>query len=289
MPDTVGQQDLRGLDIDKLAKGYADQDFVFKNFLTVTPTSAREIRWYRKTSGVPDTTDTSGITASQIPGVAWGALPPIVEQSATRLSTQVRHYAVQSPWMSYADIRDSDLDMLAINVRDLTRAVANQVDYRIFDVLSGSVALSGAAAGTGWDDASNGNPINDLLSGATQIALQNYNISDLVVLLNPRQYQTLLNYLIVTKGSSIPSFSSGLAQNGVLMNVVGQKIVVSPNVTSGIVLQLVPQRTATWKQFTPITANVETKPGIGSQITVWEDGEIFVTDPNAGFMTTGAG
>src|SRR3990167_7885951 len=135
MPDTLGMADLRGMDVDKLAKGFADVDFVFKNFLTVTPTSAREIRWYRKTSGVLGSTDTTGITGSQIVGNAFGTLPPIAEQSVTRLTSYIKHFAIESPWFSYADIQDSDLDMLAINIRDLTRAVENQVDYRIFDVI----------------------------------------------------------------------------------------------------------------------------------------------------------
>ena len=284
MPDTLGMADLRGMDVDKLAKGFADVDFVFKNFLTVTPTSAREIRWYRKTSGVLDSTDTSGITASQIVGAAWGALPPVVEQSATRFTSYVKHFTVESPWFSYADIRDTDPDMMAINVRDLTRAVENQVDYRIFDVLSGTLALSGSAAGTGWDDATSGNPILDLISGATEIAKNNYDISNLVVLMNPNEYKNLLNYLIVTKGSSIPSFASQRVGDGVLTTVVGQKVVVSNNATIGFPMILVPQRVGTWKTFTPITAALEEKPLVGTKIRVAEDGEVIVTDPQAGYL-----
>jgi hypothetical protein len=288
MADTLGQIDLRGLNVDKLAKGYADQPFIFKNFLTVSPTSAREIRWFRKTSGVLDSTDTSGITTSQVALAAFGALPPIAEQSASRITSYAKHFAIESPWLTYADIKDTDPDMLAINVRDLTRAVQNQVDARIFDQLSGAVALSGAAAGTGWADATNGNPVLDLLSGATQIELKNYDTSSLVVLMNPQQKQDLLNYIISTKGSSIPQFASGRVKDGTLMTIVGQRVVVSPNATDGIVLQLVPQRAATWKTFTPITAITKDEPGVGVKIRVWEDGEILVTDPNAAFMTTGA-
>src|SRR3990167_2811429 len=284
MPDTLGMADLRGMDVDKLAKGFADVDFVFKNFLTVTPTSAREIRWYRKTSGVLDSTDTSGITASQIVGAAWGALPPVVEQSATRFTSYVKHFTVESTWFSYADIRDTDPDMMAINVRDLTTAVENQVDYRIFDVLSGTLALSGSAAGTGWDDATSGKPILDLISGATEIAKNNYDISNLVVLMNPNEYKNLLNYLIVTKGSSIPSFASQRVGDGVLTTVVGQKVVVSNNATIGFPMILVPQRVGTWKTFTPITAALEEKPLVGTKIRVAEDGEVIVTDPQAGYL-----
>src|SRR3990167_8106107 len=288
MPDTLGMADLRGMDVDKLAKGFADVDFVFKNFLTVTPTSAREIRWYRKTSGVLDSTDTSGITASKIVGAAWGALPPVVEQSATRFTSYVKHFAVESPWFSYADIRDSDPDVLATNVRDLTRAVENQVDARIYSIIS-APALSGTAVGTGWDDTTNGNPILDLLSGAKDIRSNGYDISNLVLLINPAEYKNLLNYVISVKGSSIPAFASQKAQDGVLMTIVGQRVVVSNNATTDQALILVPQRCATWKSFTPITAVTKEEPGVGVKVRVWEDGEVIVTDPNAAFMTTGAG
>lgn len=284
MADTVGMADLRGINVDKLAKGFADQEFVFKRFLTVTSTNAREIRWYRKTSGVLDSTDTTGITASQIAKVAFGALPPVREQSWTRITSYVKHFAVESPWMSYADIRDCDPDVLATNVRDLTRAVENQVDYRIFDVLSGTCALSGGGVAK-WETIGSCNPVRDLLSGATLIEEQNYNTSNLVVLMHPQQKLELLDWLISQKGSSIPNFSSEKVRDGALMALVGQRIVVSPNVTEGIIMQLVPQQAATWKQFTPITAVVKDEPGIGSKIRVWEDGEIIVTDPYAVCMT----
>jgi len=286
MADTLGQADLRGLNVDKLAKGYADQMFIFKKFLANSPTSAREIRWYRKTSGVLDSTDTTGITASQISKVAFGALPPIAEQSATRHTSYVKHFSVESPWFTYADIRDSDLDMLAINVRDLTRAVQNQIDYRIYDVLSGQVALSGAATAD-WDTIASCNPVRDLLSGANLIEQRNYDTSNLVVLMHPNQKKALLDWIITQKGTYVPGFATQKVQDGVIMNLAGQRIVSSPNATTGIIMQIVPQRCATWKSFTPITAITKEEPGIGVKVRVWEDGEVIVTDPNAMCMTTG--
>ena len=277
---------IRGIDIDKLAKGFAEEDIIFKNFLTVTPTSAREIRWYQKTAGLLDSVKTTGITGSSLTGMSQLALPTVVEANWTRQTSYVRKFFVESPWISYEDLNDSDPDVLATNIRDLTRAVNNQVDQRIYSVLSGSLLLSGAGMGT-WTSGSVGNPILDLLSGSANIRGKSYNIDNIIVLVHPTDYKNLLNWVITLKGSSIPGFSSDKAQSGVLMSLVGNKIVVSNNCTLGMAVMLVPQQVATWKTFMPTTAQQKEEVGIGIKIRVWEEGEILLTDPNAGFVIKG--
>lgn len=288
MADTSGMAEIRGIDIDKLAKGFAEEEFIFKQFLTVTSTSAREIRWYQKTAGTLDSTDTTGMTSSRISNAASLALPEVIEDSWSRQTSYIKKYFAESPWISEEDINDSDIDVLAGNVRAVTRAVASQVDKRIYSVLSGSLSLKSNACGTGWDDTSNGNPILDLLSGATAIRTYNYDISNLKVLMHPTDYKNLLNYIITVKGSSIPAFASTKVENGVLMTIVGQSIVVSNNCDSGTPVQIVPQRVATWKSFMPITSAVKTEEGIGRKIRVWEEGEIILTDPYAGHVIQAA-
>lgn len=283
-PDTLGQQDVNGLNIDKLIKGYQDEEFVFKNFLTVTPTANRQMRWWQNLSAnTLDSTDTSNITASQVLS-AYGTLPAIAEQSTTQMNTYVKHFHIGSPWFTYADIKDSDPDMFALNIKGLVRGIQNQVDFRILDVMSGSVLLSGAAAGTGWGDTSNGNPFLDLLSGSTEIRKKGYDISNVVAWVNPNDYKDLFNYFITVKGASVPAFASGKVADGVITKIANVGIVVSNNATTGQVLMLVPQRAATWKTFTPLTSFVDEKPGMGTQIRVWEDGEICFTDPNAAYL-----
>ena len=154
MADTSSMAEIRGIDIDKLAKGFADEESFFKKFVVVSATSAREVRWYQKTSGYLDSTDTTGITASQIANVAPKARPVVVEQSWTRNTSYVKKFFVESPTISDEDIRDSDIDILATNVRDLVRAVERQIDARIYTVIStGTGVLTGASTQDGWDDA----------------------------------------------------------------------------------------------------------------------------------------
>ena len=87
MADGNAQADIRGLDIDKLAKGFADEMFVLKSYQAASTTSAREVRWYKKTPGVLDTEDTTGITDSFISGT-HKARPFVTEQTWTRQTNQ---------------------------------------------------------------------------------------------------------------------------------------------------------------------------------------------------------
>ena len=285
-----GEQNIRGIDIDKLAKGFADEVLVLKHHVTVSTTAAREIRWYQKTSGFLDSVDTTAITGSQIANTSFRSLPVVVEQSWTRQTSYVRKYFVESPLISEEDIKDTDIDILATNIRDLVRAVANQVDTRIFNVLSESLSpsniLTTAATADGWDDASTGNPILDIMVGNQKIRAQGYDAKEVVLYINSIEHKNLLNYLINVKGSSIPSFSSQKVMTGVVMEILGNQVIVSENATTDYALQFIPNRSCTWKQFMPITSAVITDTGIGRKIRVWEEGEALLTDPKSVHLIT---
>lgn len=282
----ISQANIRGIDIQKLATGFADEENVFKKFLTVVPTSAREIRWCQKTPGFLDSSDTTGITASQIANNSQLGLPVIVQPAWTRLTSYVREYMAESPWISDQDIQDSDPDVFATIVRDTVRGVENQVDIRIYAGLSGGFALSGNAAGTGWGDATNGNPIQDLLSGSRLIRVQRYDTTNLVALMHPQETQKLLTYLITTKGSSIPNFSSSLVADGVLLRLLNFRIVESANCDANTVLGFVPGKQK-WKTFTPISTAVIDNPLIGKKFRCREEGEFLLENPSAGFALRG--
>ena len=290
MADTSGEQDIRGINIDKLAKGFADEENVFKKFVTVSKTSAREVRWYSKTAGFLDTPDTTAITTSHIPNVAERAQPFVVEQSWTRTTSYVKKFFVESPTISEEDIRDTDVDILATNVRDLVRAVARQVDSNIYNTITESQTpvniQTAAATGTGWDDTTTGNPILDILTGKKNLRTYGYNPEGAVIAMDSIAHRDLLNWLINVKGSSIPSFSVEKVKSGVVMEILGCNVVVSENVVTDSVAMWIPNRAATWKQFMPLTSVVITDPGIGRKIRVWEEGVCLLTDPKAVHLIT---
>jgi len=297
MADQSGQADIRGINIDKLAKGFADEENVFKKFVTVSKTSAREIRWYQKTAGFLDSADTAGITASHISNVADKSLPVVTEQTWTRNTSYVKKFFVESPIISMEDIKDSDIDVLATNVRDLVRAVARKVDLRIYSVITEAAAATPtvpnptnvettAATADGWNDAATGDPIADILVGKRKIRVNGYNPEGSILLMNPIEHQFLLQYLINVKGSSIPQFSSEKVKSGVVMEILGCNVVVSQNATTDYVIQWVPSRSATWKSFVPMTSVVMDEPGIGKKIRCWEEGECLLTDPKSVHIIT---
>ena len=287
MADKSGQADIRGLDIDKLAKGFADEANVLKNFVQVSKTSAREIRWYKKTAGFLDSPDTTAITASQIENTSFRSLPVVVEQSWTRTTSYIKKYFVESPLISEEDIKDTDVDILATNIRDLVRGVARRVDARIYAAITGDGSIgTGAATADGWDDAATGDPIKDLLLAKETIRNSNYDPEGAILYIHPTEHSHLLEYLISVKGSSIPQFASQKVQTGVVMEILGLRVVVNTNATTDQALIFVPQRTATWKSFMPMTSVVMMDPGIGRKIRVWEEGECLVTDPGAAYLVT---
>ena len=292
MADASGQADIRGIDIDRLVKGFADEENVFKRFVVNSTTSAREIRWYQKTSGFLDTPDTSGITTSHISNNASGALPFVAEQSWTRNTSYVKKFFVESPLFSIEDLKDSDVDLLATNVRDLVRAVQRKQDLRIYSVITEAAAATptipnptlvntAAASGTGWDDATNGDPIDDILLGKQKIRANGYDPEGSVLLMNPIEHRFLLDYLINTKGSSIPQFSSEKVRDGVVMEILGCNVLVSQNATTDYVIQWIPDRSATLKTFMPITSAVMDDPGIGKKVRIWVESECLLTDPKS--------
>lgn len=291
---TSGMSEIRGIDIQKLAVGFADEENVLKKFVTNATTSAREIRWYQKTAGFLDTPTTNDTAISLMYNTSKFARPAITEQSWTRMTSYVKTFMVESPLISLSDIKDSDPDVWGGNVRDLVRAVERKVDLRIFSILfnaleatptlpltNGAVTVQTTAATACWDVAATMDPITDILNGKQKIRVYGYDPEGSVLGMNSYEHKCLLAWLINTKGSSIPQFASQKVESGVVMELLGCRVVVSENFTTDWVYQFVPQRSATWKSFTGLTTAVIEEPLVGRKIRILEEGECLLTDPKA--------
>jgi len=287
MVDTSGQADIRGLDIQKLAVAYEDEARIFKKYVNVSNTPNREIRWFFKTAGILDSTDTTGITASQIYNTAELAQPVVVEQSWTRNTSYIKKYFVESPWIPEEDIKDSDVQVFSENLRDLVTAVENQEDARIYSVMSegqSPVNINTNATAAAWNTASytSVNIIEDLMEAKQNIRV-NSRISPegAILFLNSLQHRSMMNWLIDGKGSSIPQFASQRVVDGIVMEILGLRVVISENVVADSCPVVVPDLAVQLKVFMPITTAVKIDEGIGRKIRVWTESEAILIRPKA--------
>ena len=290
--DTVGEQDIRGIDHTKFVTGFADEDSLLKGLVTVKKAKNRQIRWFSKTAGFLDTVDTTDNTLSRIFNVPERALPEIVSQSWTRNDSFVKKFMADSEMISEEDLLDNDVDAMGTTLRDIIRSVANQVDIRIYSTLIEAAAgtpttpnptntLTTVAIADGWDDAVTGDPIKDILIGNQKIRAQSYDTNSIVLYVNPVEHLNLMVYLISVKGSSIPAFSSQAVVKGQVMELLGNRVIVSQNATTDFALQFVENRSAEWRTFTPLTSHILDFPGLGKKVRVLERGEGLLTNPKS--------
>lgn len=296
MADTTGQADIRGLDINKIATGFAEEyPSPLRRIIRESNTSAREIRWWKKTAGFIDTTDTSGMTASRIGYQSELSLPEVVSQTMTRQTSYVKIFKANSQSISEEDKKDSDPDIYGAHIRDIVRAVQRQVEQRIYDVL-GEATTSGtpnptnvptaAATADGWNDTATGDPIADINAGIESLKLYSYSTEDIYICMNQAEEKHLKNYLINVKGSSIPGYSSDQVTKSNIMSLLGCKIIVSPLFTTDYVLMLTPAM-AVWKSFMPLNTKEVYDEITGSyKIVCKESGECLLENPNAGYWIT---
>ncbi len=299
--DGSAEKDIRGINIDKLAKGFGELLPTFKNYVQKSTTKARELRWWRKgltlaTAQNPlDTLTTQGVTGSMMSNTAFKARPFVVEQKWERQTSHIKKYFVESPLISIEDIKDNDIDVLAGNVKELVKAVHFKVDRRIYDVITEATTtgtpnpttVNTAASVDGWQATATCNPILDLLNAKMMLADSGYDPEGATCLMTPLEHKSLLNFLINVKGSSIPPFATEKVRSGIVMQLLGLNIAVSPNATDDFVITFLKTAT-TWKQFMPLSSVVIDEPMIGKKIRVMEEGEAILEHPKAVHILTDA-
>jgi hypothetical protein len=279
MADTIGMADIRGLDIDKVAKGYAERTYIFKNLCTVSSMEGDSIRWYQRTAAHLTATSPSTIPVAPL------AQFTNLEVSWTRYTSYPRKYGVEG-FISNEDIKSADPNVLTTTIEQLTFAVVKAVDADIFTVITDTLGTGSAGVNTvtstaAWGAGSGQDPIEDCLEALYDIESYDYDTSTAVLVLSPLDKKTLLTWLISTKGTSIQNFASTAVVNGELTKFLGMKVLVSNNVTADYAVVLIPQKAATFKQYTPTTARTIEEVGLGQKIRVWEAGITLLTDPKA--------
>lgn len=292
MADTVGQADIRGLDIQELVTGFADEDLVLEKYARQSTTSSREIRWFQKTAGYVSPATTTGITSNLANLTSSRAVSPVTAQSWTRNTSYVKTFKLESETISDDDIEDSDVDVLGTMIKDLAIGVNSLSDTRCYNVLTENLSpsniLTTAATADGWDDNATGNPVLDILTGIQKIRAQRYIIDNerkAVLYINSIEYKNLVNYLISVKGSSAPGIAEKL-MSGVLNEILNCMVVVSENATTDYALIFLPNKSFAWKSFRPLISIVSVIDGIGKKIIIKKQGEALLEHPKSVHLTT---
>lgn len=285
MADSVEMQDIRGLDIDKLAKGFAEEDYIFKSDCQIASFTGDSVRWYQKTAGTLTAT-----TPSATKNVSPLSHPTTLEVTWTRNTSYIKKYFVEG-FISMEDIKTADLDVLATTIRDLTRVITRDVDQDIYSIMSDGWVAGAAApsninyltASAPWNIASftGVDIVADIMQAKRKIWTYSYNPEGASLYLSPLDYEKMVTWLISSKGSSIPGFSSEKVRSGTVMQILGLNVKVSNNVGASGALVIIPQRATTFRQGDDTTARVLEDQGIGTRVRVWESGIAYNTDPKA--------
>ena len=277
MADEAGQTLIRGLDIDKASKDMFEEALIFKGRLKQESTSSREIRWYQKTSGYLTAT-----APGKISNIAYGARPFVLRQSWTRNTSYTKKYLLDSELIDMEDETDSDVQVFMNNAEDLTAAVANALDGDIWDVVSESQSpsnINDVTSTAAWDAASGQNPYEDVAEAEQLIREQTKRNPVLTIYLSAKDHKNLKVWLVTTKGSSIPGFSSQLVENKQLLVFDGKQVIVSQNVTADFAMVANLERGATYKEFMGLRTWIITEEGIGRKIRIGTNGIALLVRP----------
>lgn len=282
MADTVGMQDIRGLNIEKAVTGFALQSYVFKDRLCLVQSSSSwQERYYEETAA--DLT-ASG-TGNSVEGVPRLATYPHGEVSWTQRNSYHKKFGMETR-ISYEDEISDDVDVIARSLLRIGRAVAKAVDAEIWDVITeGRTAVNinsvTITAGYEWDSAtlSARDPIQDILNAKKAIAEQNYDPEGAFLCLSPKDYANLLGNANVRNAGQF--YTASVTERGEVGQICGLRILVSNNVTADYACVVVGKEAATWKQLAALQTRVIEDAGIGKTIRAWEIGVCQLKNPKA--------
>ena len=277
MADTSGQALIRGINLDKKARNYQNEESIFYKEVNVTKSSSREIRYYQRTSGYLTATSPASIV------VAEGALPFVLETSWSRNTSYTKKYSVDSPMITVEDIKDSEVRVFMDNLEEITGAVVNERDGDIFDIATENqspVNINSVTTTSAWDSASGQDPNEDVAE-----ALQKIREQTKKKIVNPKLYvsakgeKDLKVWLTSMKGSSWSELASKIVVDGVLARFAGCQVVVSENVTADYALVADLKKSTEYFEFFALTTAIIEEKLIGRKIRVMTNGIAVLTRP----------
>ena len=281
MADSVGMQDIRGLNVEKTVTGFALTEYVFKQLCIVASTSAWQDRYFQETAA-----DLTGGATDSIEGVPRLANFPFGEVNWTQQNSYMKKHAFETR-ISWEDAKTNDIDVIARSLLRIARGITKSVDTDIWDVLTENqtavnITTVAISAGNEWDSSTiaNRDPIQNILDAKRTIAEQDYNPDNNGhLLLSPKDFANLLGNANIRNAGQF--YSDDVTRNGKVGFIAGLKILVSNNVTADYAAVVIAKEALTWKEVQGLTVKTIEDPGIGFTIRAWEIGVAQLKNPKA--------
>lgn len=280
----VGSEGLRAEVVSELVKQIAEPAYKFKQACSIVPTNAWKNTFFRENTAIP-----AGQTGNETKGIPRGANFPQYSLGWEEVSVRIVKHGLEEnlPW---EDILSNDINVQARTIIKLTLGVVKSVDDDIWTALTqnGSASISFAvenATRGAWDETS-GAIIDNLLQASRLIAENNYDVGDLMCFVNPRDKQSIMNYL-ASKGAQFPSIATDIVMNGRIGKLAGIQLVESNSVTTSWALVVKPKTCATFKELVSLRSDVTTDPYKSVRVRIVEEGAVELTDPKSIVLMTG--
>lgn len=289
MVDQFSEVDNRSQTWEKDIKGFAAKRYVMKQLVKDLGTGSWTNSYYQKTA----TSLTAG-TGSSIKGIGRGADFPAVFRGTTLVNGVIEQYGAEGV-IYWQDILTSNINVENETISDVTDAVVNDIDGEIYSTLTendtpSAINTVAIAAGYEWDSATiaNRDPVQNILDCIRDITIDRYPILTSgmgYLVVNETDYATLMGN---SKVINHPTFklANGIIKNGVLAQLCGLTILVTPVVTADKALVVMAKRVGTWKSAMPLTVDIIKDPQKKYTIRAGEIGMTELTDPEAACLLT---
>ena len=284
MADSVGQADIRGLNVSKAVTGFALRMYRFKQLCTIVSSSSWQERYYQETS-----TDLTNAEYA-FKGVPRLAVFPHAEVTWTQQNSYHLKHGAESV-ISWEDTISNDVDAVRRTLLRVARGITKSVDTAIWAELVEMVGTTptpvnintvAIAVGNEWDSATiaNRDPIQDILDAKTEIDKDDYdsNVNGYLCV-NSTDWGHLLGNANVRNAGQF--FTDDVTRKGNVGFLLGLKVIVSNNVTADYAAVVLGGEACTWQQLNALKVQTITEPGISVTIRAWETGVAQLKNPNA--------
>ncbi len=280
----VGEVVLRKEVVDAMVKQIAPRQYKFKQAVAIISTNAWKNTFSRENQTIP-----AGKTGNATKGIPRGANFPQYSLEWTEVTVKIIKHGLEEN-INWEDLLSDDINVQARTIIKLTSGVVKSVDDDIWGVISvnqnqsstliNTVRADSATTGT-WDESS-GAIIDNLMEAAQKIsqADNNYDTSDLMCFVNPRDKRSIMNYL-ADKGAQWMPIATDIAKNGNIGKVAGVRIIESSSVSASYALVVKPKVCATYKELVSLRSTTIEDPYRSLKIRIVEEGVVEFTDPKA--------